>query len=170
MPGTVVERVTGPVAAGVVPAVFDAAGLTSSERTVALYASDMPTRRRYGTKEQVRAWIAQGVERLGHEEVARRAVFCYGHRLLELSNLVPAAVRAAHEARFPDAFRLDVAAQATATSICFDGMHEAARKRNGAARVDGPCPCRGTGSIRLWVYGDGMFSLVCPVHNGGGRA
>ncbi|WP_327272934.1 hypothetical protein OG609_12925 [Streptomyces sp. NBC_01224] len=62
--------------------------LTGAERAVALYASDMPSGRRRHSPEQLRDWIAQGIERLGLDEVGRRAAFRYGHRLLEMSGLV----------------------------------------------------------------------------------
>ncbi|WP_328735817.1 hypothetical protein [Streptomyces bobili] len=146
----------------------DVSALTSSERTVALYVSDMPTRRRYGTKEEVRAWIEQGIERLGRRELARRALFLNGHFLLALCDLVPipAPMQARHDERFPDAYRLDVAGHATATSVCFDGMSATARKRNSAAKVDGECPCHGTGSMFVDVDGDPdlSYGLYCPVH------
>ncbi|WP_234361151.1 MULTISPECIES: hypothetical protein [Streptomyces] len=146
----------------------DVSGLTSTERTVALYASDMPTRRRYGSKEQVRAWVSQGVERLGRTELRRRALFLNGHFLLALGGLVPipAPVQARHDERFPDAFRLDVAGHATATSVCFDGMSKAAMKRNAAAKVDGQCPCEDTGRMFIDIDGDPdlSYEVDCPVH------
>ncbi|MGX2995205.1 hypothetical protein JNUCC64_13060 [Streptomyces sp. JNUCC 64] len=148
----------------------DVSELTSAERTVALYVSDMPTRRRYGSKEQVRAWIVQGAGRLGRRELKRRALFFNGHFLLALGGLVPvpAPVRVRHDERFPDGFRLDVAGQATATSVCFDGMSGAARKRNAMAEVDGRCPCRGTGMVGVDIDGDPdlSYELPCPVHPG----
>ncbi|YCK39707.1 hypothetical protein ACNF49_38320 [Actinomadura sp. ATCC 39365] len=38
---------------------------------VALYASDMPSRRGEWTHEQLAAWVAQGIERLGGEDRVR---------------------------------------------------------------------------------------------------
>lgn len=164
MPGTVAERRTEEVKSPVVAPVV-VADLTGSERTVALYASDMPTRRRPGKNEQLRTWIAQGVERLGTEELRRRAEFLNGHFLLALSNVVTAQVQARHEQSYPDAWRLEVARQATATSVCFDGMSEAARKRNPAAQVDGECPCGGTRTVGFPGFDpDLSFGIVCPVH------
>ncbi|MEU4064443.1 hypothetical protein AB0F25_18845 [Streptomyces wedmorensis] len=141
--------------------------LTSSERAVALYASDMPGGRRRVTSEQVRAWIIQGVERLGQDEVQQRAAFRYGYRLLELSGLVTAQVQARHEQRFPQLKRLARADQAAADSVFGDRMTEEALRRNGTAEVDGGCPCRGTRSIPLWRDADAFVSRACPVH---GRA
>ncbi|WP_236067856.1 hypothetical protein [Streptomyces brasiliscabiei] len=167
MPGTIAQRRVGMVKVEASGAV-DVSGLTSAERTVALYASDMPTRRRYGSKEQVRAWVAQGVERLGRTELRRRALFLNGHFLLALGGLVPipALVQARHDERFPDAFRLDVAGHATATSVCFDGMSKAAMKRNAAAKVDGQCPCENTGRMFIDIDGDPdlSYEVDCLVH------
>ncbi|QFR02712.1 hypothetical protein F9278_21665 [Streptomyces phaeolivaceus] len=135
---------------------------------MALYASDMPTRRRYGSKEQVRAWVVQGVERLGRRELTRRALFFNGQFLLALGGLVPvpAPVQARHDERFPDAYRLTVAGQATATSVLFDGMSKAAMKRNAAAKVDGQCPCEDTGRMFIDIDGDPdlSYEVDCPVH------
>lgn len=48
--------------------------MPTGEWVVALYASDMPTKRGSHAPEQVAAWIEQGTERLGGElEVWRRA-------------------------------------------------------------------------------------------------
>ncbi|WP_234045794.1 hypothetical protein [Streptomyces adelaidensis] len=165
MPGTVVERRTEEVKSPVVVPVV-VADLTGSERTVALYASDMPTRRSYGTKDQVREWIVQGAERLGAEELRRRAEFHNGHFMLAVGGMATADVQARHEERFPDGRRLGIAELATATSKCFDGMSKAAIVRNAAARVDGECACGGTGLITFtedWDPG-ASYSLHCMVH------
>ncbi|MFI9211540.1 hypothetical protein ACIGW7_25885 [Streptomyces sp. NPDC053253] len=143
--------------------------LTGSERTVALYASDMPDRFRAGSVEpsQVAAWIVQGAERIGLEELHRRAEFFYGHRLLEMSNLVPVDVQARHEQQYPKARRLFRAHQTAAGSLWRDPMTPETLARNLAAEVDGECPCRGTRSIPLWMDEDAFVSRACPVH---GRA
>ncbi|WP_405902700.1 hypothetical protein OG696_11080 [Streptomyces sp. NBC_00656] len=140
-------------------------GLTGSERAVALYASDMPSGRRRHTSEQVRAWIVQGVDRLGAEEIRRRAEFQYGHRLLDMSGLVTPQIQQRHEQRFPKTGRLRVAEQQSSNSICGDGMSEEARLRNTAAEVDGECPCRGTRGIPVFYDENcGSVQMMCPVH------
>lgn len=147
-------------------AVSPVTDLTLNERVVALYASDMPARRRAGTTpDQVHAWIMQGAERLGSEELRLRAEYHYGHRLLECSRIVTPQVQARHEQRFPNRRRLHTAEQAAAGNILQDRMSEAARKRNMAAKVDGDCPCRGTGTVEFPNWDpDVAFGLVCPVH------
>ncbi|MFE2055582.1 hypothetical protein [Streptomyces sp. NPDC059446] len=139
--------------------------LTGAERAVALYASDMPSGRRRHSSEQVRDWIVQGVERLGTEEVRRRAEFQRGHRLLDMSGLVTTQIQQRHEQRFPKAGRLVVAEQQSSGSVCGDGMSEETRRRNGNAEVDGDCPCGGSRRIR-GVFGEGedQPELMCPVH------
>jgi len=146
----------------------DVADLTSEERAVALYASDMPVgRRRCFPNVQVREWIVQGAERLGAAEMRRQAEFARGWRLLELSHLVPAEVQARHEARFPNARRLNRAEQMAANDVYVNGLSEAARSRNGAAAVDGGCACAGTGRIEYCSEDfdpDMSYELDCPVH------
>ncbi|MEU5218895.1 hypothetical protein AB0G79_22225 [Streptomyces sp. NPDC020807] len=141
--------------------------LTGDERVVALYVSDMPDRFRASSvdKSQVAAWIVQGAERIGLEELRREAAFFYGHRLLEMSRVVPVDVQARHEQRFPKARRLEKAESlAAATKMpTWMPMTPQAMARNSAAEVEGGCPCRGTRSIKLGR----AFSLICPVH---GRA
>ncbi|WP_258539628.1 hypothetical protein [Streptomyces ipomoeae] len=143
------------------PAVRD---LSSSERIVALYASDMPAQGGIGTPGQVRAWIAQGAVRLGGAELRRRAEFHHGFFLLELDGLVTAAVLARHEQCFPDVSRLEAADEAAALSVRVDGMSEAGRARNAAAQVKG-CPCGGTGTIAVDDFDpDLSYAVYCPVH------
>lgn len=163
MPGTLVKPlVRVPVQSGPAVRVQD---LTGAERAVALYASDMPSGRRRHSPEQVRDWIVQGVERLGLEEVGRRAAFRYGHRLLEMSGLVTTQIQQRHEQRFPKSGRLAVADQQASSNICRDGMSEATRLRNGAAAVDGDCPCKGTRRIRAhYEEGCDSVAMLCPVH------
>ncbi|WP_385619866.1 hypothetical protein PXH67_13890 [Streptomyces sp. P8-A8] len=163
MPGTLVTPLPRvPVQSGCAVQVQD---LTGAERAVALYASDMPVNRRRQSPEQVRDWIVQGVERLGLEEIGRRAAFRYGYRLLEMSGLVTAQIAQRHEQRFPVARRLAVADQQSANNVLWFGMSEQARLRNLTAVVDGECPCRGTRQIRA-VYGEGQdqLAMLCPVH------
>jgi hypothetical protein len=136
--------------------------MTQAERTVALYASDMPASRRRWSHDQVRAWLAQGVERLGAEELGRRALFLAGHGRLSRSRVVPVQVQARHEQRFPVAGRLDRAGRVATDSVCWAGITDAAMRRSGTAEVDGGCPCKGTRVVPLSA--DGSFGLSCPVH------
>lgn len=136
--------------------------MTQAERTVALYASDMPAKRRRWSHEQVRAWVAQGVERLGVEELGCRAVFLVGHGRLSRSRVLPVQVQARHEQHFPAAGRLDWASTTATNSLCWAGITDAAMHRTGTAAVDGECPCKGTRVIPLSA--DGSFGLSCPVH------
>ncbi|MVO90911.1 hypothetical protein GPA10_41175 [Streptomyces sp. p1417] len=128
----------------------------------------MPNQKRNHTTAQVRAWIAQGVQRLGVDEMRLRAARLLGWQLLNASNLVPTRVQARHEQRFPKARRLLLANQAASGSIALDGMTDAARQRNGVAavaQVDGGCPCRGTGGITLGGAEPGeSYERLCPVH------
>lgn len=162
MPGTITNQC---VEAVTIEAVMLVKNLTGSERAVALYASDMPSVRRRHSPEQVREWIVQGVERLGLEEIGRRAAFRYGYRLLEMSGLVTAQILQRHEQRFPKTGRLAVADQQASNNVCRDGMSEATRLRNATAAVDGDCPCRGTRSIRShYEEGNDQPAMLCPVH------
>lgn len=165
MPGTIAERRAEAVTIEATTPI-DVRDLTGAERAVALYASDMPNGRRHHTGEQVRDWIVQGVERLGLEELRSRAEYFRGWRLLNVNRLVTAQIQARHEQRFPKARRLLLADQAGAGSVCcFDGMSDTARARNGAATVDGDCPCEGTGGIPVWGDDpDTSYEIMCPVH------
>ncbi|WP_233450292.1 hypothetical protein [Streptomyces acidiscabies] len=165
MPGIVAERRVGQVTAEA-GAVVDVSGLTGAERTVALYASDMPNGRRRHTKDEIRAWIVQGVGRLGTAETRRRAKFFRGHLLLRLNGLVTTQIQARHEQSFPLPKRLRKAETEAAGSVWVDGMNAATVTRNGRAAVDGECPCRGTGEIGVDGWGGDAASctLLCPVH------
>ncbi|GFH64322.1 hypothetical protein ACWGUP_10555 [Streptomyces diastaticus] len=134
------------------------------ERAVALFASSMPSRFRAGSfsREERDAWVVQGVERLGVDEVRRRARFANGYRLLSMSGLVTGEVQRRHEARFPQKRRLATAEQEAANSLCRLAPVGASRI---GAEVDGPCPCRGTGSVELPdMDPDLSCSVDCPVH------
>ncbi|MFE1204118.1 hypothetical protein ACFW5V_20760 [Streptomyces sp. NPDC058762] len=140
---------------------IDVTALTGPERTVALYASDMPNRRRNHGPQELRAWIAQGVERLGVDTVRQWARFYAGHRVLESARVMTAPVQARHEQRFPRANRLVWASQMSANLLWrFPPTAEAAARD--AIEVDGGCPCQGTGEITLWGPG---ISMMCPVHS-----
>ncbi|WP_405823278.1 hypothetical protein OG705_25640 [Streptomyces sp. NBC_00838] len=166
MPGTVLERATAHVTTAVLPAVqVNVTDLTAGERAVALYASDMPNTRRRPTLEQRRAWIVQGVERLGCEEVSRRAVFSRAHKLLSMHGLESEEIQRRHDERFPKPRRLIHAEQEAANSVYRDGISPAATARNPVAVVDGECPCGSTGSIPVFYDEDcGPVNMMCPVH------
>ncbi|MFC4036539.1 hypothetical protein ACFO3J_34635 [Streptomyces polygonati] len=157
---TLIVETAALVAAG---AGVDICDLTYAERTVALYASDMPTTPREW--RQVHVWIVQGAERLGTDELRRRGAFLWGHRLLDRARVLTPQVQARHEQRFPLARRLRNAEKAASGSISRLGMSDAAVRRNGAGQVDGDCPCRETGTIECPdTDPDLSYDLVCPVH------
>ncbi|MFF4756056.1 hypothetical protein ACWD5R_36945 [Streptomyces sp. NPDC002514] len=164
MPGTISLRHAEAVTVEATTPI-DVRDLTGAERTVALFASDMPSARRRHTKDQIRAWIVQGVERLGMDEVQRRAEYLRGWRLLDLEGLVTAQIQALHEQRFPRPRRLNNAETEAAGSVFVHGMSRAAQVRNGWAVVDGECPCGRTGDIDVWGGDpDASWRQVCPVH------
>lgn len=139
-------------------------GLTAPERTMALYASDMPGQQGRWAPEQLAVWIVQGAARLGTAELRRLAEFFHGFFLLEMDGMVTPVLLARHEQRFPDVSRLDAANAAAALSVRVHGMSETARTRNGAASMD-DCPCGGTGTVDIDDPDpDLSFSLYCPVH------
>ncbi|MEV6121368.1 hypothetical protein AB0M23_12680 [Streptomyces sp. NPDC052077] len=164
MPGTIAERRAEAVTVEATTPI-DVSDLTGGERTVALYASDMPNGRRHYTKEQFTAWIAQGAERLGRTEMRRLALYLRGWQVLNVSDLVTSQIQARHEQRFPRAFRLVRAGQGAALSIHVDGMSAEALARNGVVDLDGDCPCQGTGGIMVWgIDPDESYERLCPVH------
>ncbi|MEV6948819.1 hypothetical protein AB0N07_44290 [Streptomyces sp. NPDC051172] len=164
MPGTIAERRAEAVKAEAI-APIDVSDLTGAERAVALYASDMPNGRRHHTKEQFRAWIVQGAERLGEAEMRRQALYFRGWRLLDMHERLTAQVQARHEQRFPRRFRLVRAEQGGALSVSVDGMSKGALARNGLVDLDGDCPCEGTGGIAAWDADAGeSYEILCPVH------
>lgn len=164
MPGTIAERRTETVTVEATTPI-DVRDLTGAERAVALYASDMPNGRRHYTNEQYRAWIVQGVERLGAEELRRQALYFRGWRLLDMHRLMTAQVQARHEQRFPQRLRLLRADQGGSLTVFMDGMTEAARLRNSRVDLDGDCPCRGTGGIAVrGADPESSFEMMCPVH------
>ncbi|AJE81988.1 hypothetical protein SLNWT_1612 [Streptomyces albus] len=163
MPGTITDHRIGQssIANVAVDVDVDVASLTTCEREVALYASDMPDRRRSFPNEQVREWIVQGAGRLGIEEMRRRALHLQGHGQLQRARLLPPLVQERHQAQFPKRARLDAVRKAVANNVLWDDMTHSAAARNHLGEVDGPCPCRGTGRIALAE----AFSMLCPVHS-----
>jgi hypothetical protein len=164
MPGTIAERRAEPVTVEITSPI-DVSNLTGAERTVALYASDMPNGRRHYTKEQFTAWIVQGAERLGQTEMRRLALYLRGWQVLNGADLVTKQIQARHEQRFPRSHRLVRAGQGAALTISVDGMTKAALARNGRVGLDGDCPCEGTGGIMVWgIDPDESYERLCPVH------
>ncbi|MFE3828738.1 hypothetical protein [Streptomyces sp. NPDC059092] len=165
MPETVLDRGTTQVVGSESPRMpVVLADLSTGERTVALYASDMPARYRTTDHTQVAAWVLQGVERVGLDEVRRRAAFDAGYRLLARGGHVTPQLTASQEQRFPKAGRLNCADRHAANLNLWVQMSEETRARNGSAAVDGDCPCGGTRSIPLWRDEDATVSRMCPVH------
>ncbi|MEV0966877.1 hypothetical protein AB0J25_30635 [Streptomyces sp. NPDC049910] len=94
MPATLTVVESGPVS------VRD---LSTMERTVALYASDMPTSYRYRLADDAKLcdWIVQGAARLGLEELYRSAACTSGYMRLWVEDEAKPGHTAAHVARFP---------------------------------------------------------------------
>ncbi|MFF7330892.1 hypothetical protein [Streptomyces sp. NPDC008150] len=130
--------------------------LCGMERAVALYASDMPSRFRFrrDLEPALLAWIGQGVDRLGREEVRRQASFFAGHRKLWLRDLLTPEIDRRHRARFPLARRLDMAERMASVTIMLTGVAPDARDLPEV--IDGPCPkCDGAGKLwGNWVIDD----------------
>ncbi|MFG2458706.1 hypothetical protein ACGFWE_16820 [Streptomyces sp. NPDC048523] len=124
--------------------------LEAMERAVALYASDMPTRYllRGPHDPAVIGWIAQGVARLGREEVRQRASRLLGHRRLWLRDMTTPEIDRRHKERFPSKRRLGLAESVASVTVMWIAPAPAARDL--PAVIDGTCPrCDGAG--KLWV-------------------
>ncbi|MGW7092495.1 hypothetical protein [Streptomyces sp. NPDC054874] len=100
--------------------------MTGAERLVALYASDMPTGFSWsrGVTPQVIAWVMQGVERLGFDDVYRSGIEVQHYGVLRLAGQVPAATRRWFRGRFPDRVRLGCVERADAMLTFRLGDHE----------------------------------------------
>ncbi|OKJ31027.1 hypothetical protein AMK23_06465 [Streptomyces sp. CB02130] len=100
--------------------------MTGAERTVALYASDMPTGFSWsrGVTPQVIAWVMQGVDRLGFDDVYRSGIEVQHYKVLRLTGQAPAATRSWLRGRFPDRARLDCVERADAMLTFRLGDHE----------------------------------------------
>ncbi|MEU5412538.1 hypothetical protein [Streptomyces clavifer] len=100
--------------------------MTGAERMVALYASDMPTGFSWsrGVTPRVIAWVAEGVERLGFEDVYHSGMEAQYYRVLRLTSQAPAETRRWFRGRFPDRARLDCVEQAVAMLTFRLGQHE----------------------------------------------
>jgi hypothetical protein len=171
MPATLVAAHVAPAAPAA--SAVSAKDLSSTERAVALYASDMPNGYRYNSpndRAAVLAWIAQGAARLGLSELLRSSAFAYGYRLLWLARTVTREQTRAHKLRFPSADRLRRAESLASLSIGFpEGQMSAeAIKRNRRPQVEGACRCSGTGWIDTCFDPDDpttAVSMNCPGHN-----
>lgn len=130
--------------------------LSGMERAVALYASDMPSRYRLQGSEDrnLIGWIAQGVARLGREEVRRRASYLCGHRKLWLRDMTTPEIDRRHKERFPSVRRLSLAESMASTSLLW--VRPVPTARDIPALIDGPCPkCDGAGKLWAnWVIDD----------------
>ncbi|MFD4752033.1 hypothetical protein [Streptomyces sp. NPDC058426] len=164
MPGITVERATArPSEAPAAPVAIES--LTTSERRVALYVSDMPGQRRYRSNEEYAGWVQQGVALLGVEELRRRAACLRGYEVLSGAGLASAEVRERHAVRYPKAGRLEWAARVAANLSTVFGLDADAAARNDSRATDGWCACDGTGLIALPPLPEGPDHLVCPVHD-----
>ncbi|OXY84135.1 hypothetical protein BEH93_26160 [Streptomyces sp. 2R] len=125
MPATLLATRTSPGSSAerVLPT---ALRMTGAERTVALYASDMPTGFSWsrGVTPQVIAWVVQGVERLGFDDVYRSGLEVQYYRVLRLTGQAPAETLRWLSGRFPDRARLDCVERADAMLTFRLGDHE----------------------------------------------
>ncbi|MFG3587944.1 hypothetical protein [Streptomyces sp. NPDC047990] len=143
-----------PQAASIAALVEDLSGW---ERTVALYASDMPTA--YGSKvagdAELLGWICQGVARLGRDEVHQRASYLAGYRRVWLRDLVTSEIARRHSRRFPSVRRLSMAESRASASVLYV-VKQAPVARHLPFAIDGPCPkCDDAGKIwATWVIDD----------------
>ncbi|MFI8513947.1 hypothetical protein ACIGHB_22745 [Streptomyces sp. NPDC085460] len=96
------------------------ADLNNTERTIALYASDMPASYRYrkGDGAKLCAWIFQGAARLGLEELYLAAAYTGGYLGLWVEEQNTPGHDAAHFGRFPERKRFDQA-QTLAALVTF---------------------------------------------------
>ncbi|SMF83286.1 hypothetical protein [Streptomyces sp. Amel2xC10] len=143
-----------PQAASIIALVEDLSGW---ERTVALYASDMPTA--YGPKiagdAELLGWIGQGVARLGRDEVRQRASYLAGYRRVWLCDLVTREIARRHSRRFPSVRRLNMAESRASASVLYL-VKQTPAARDLPFAIDGPCPkCDDAGKIWAnWVIDD----------------
>ncbi|MEV3950060.1 hypothetical protein AB0K57_20750 [Streptomyces halstedii] len=161
---TTTSRIASQATGVTSPAMVGIEDLSAGERSVALYASDMPNRYRTTDDVQIIEWVMQGIDRVGLDEVRRRASYAEGYRRLTRVRMATPQLAARHEQNFPKGNRLLVADRHAANLGLYAPMSPDARTRNRAADVDGTCPCKGTRTIPLWQDADAAVGLACPVH------
>ncbi|CAL9470293.1 hypothetical protein [Streptomyces sp. enrichment culture] len=140
MPATLVAEHVSSVALSV-PFV-SVEDLSNGERTVALYASDLPDGYRYkrGDTAQLVAWIIQGANRVGLDRLRRVAALEGGYRRFVARDMVTAEQERAHAERFPDPER-DRRAGELASLVTYSvSMSDEARERGLRFLLDGSCP------------------------------
>ncbi|MFF6813823.1 hypothetical protein ACFZAG_28660 [Streptomyces sp. NPDC012403] len=140
MPATLVAEHVSSVALSV-PFV-SVEDLSNGERTVALYASDLPDGYRYkrGDTAQLVAWIIQGANRLGLDRLRHIAALEGGYRRFVARNMTTAEQERAHAERFPDSERDQRAGELAALVTYSVSMSDEARERGLRFLLDGPCP------------------------------
>jgi hypothetical protein len=155
MPATLVaSHVASSAPAAVAVSLSD---LSNGERTVALYASDMPDRFDYkrGDHDRLVAWIIQGATRMGLERLHCTAALDSGYRRCFLAKRLTPELKRAQTERFPSPKRLRRAGELAAlvTHNTRGEMSDAARERSGRYLLDGPCPdCGDARQVwRRWV-------------------
>ncbi|MFF6916792.1 hypothetical protein [Streptomyces sp. NPDC012466] len=126
--------------------------LSNGERTVALYASDLPDGYRYkrGDEAHLIAWIIQGVNRVGLDRLRDIAALEAGYRRCRARKRATAEQNRAHAERFPSPTRDRRAAELAALVTLFVPVNDEARERGLRFLLDGPCPaCHDT--RRVWA-------------------
>lgn len=140
MPATLVAEHVSSVAL-FVPSV-SVEDLSNGERTVALYASDLPDGYRYkrGDEAHLVAWIIQGVNRVGLDRLRYIAALEAGYRRFRARNSATAEQERAHAERFPNPERDQRAGELASLVTLSVSMSDEARERGLRFLLDGPCP------------------------------
>ncbi|MFJ4006975.1 hypothetical protein ACIPWL_26475 [Streptomyces sp. NPDC090023] len=152
MPATLVaEHVAPAVPFAPALAVGD---LSNGERSVALYASDLPNDYRYqrGDDALLIAWIIQGANRVGLDRLRRTAALDAGFWRSRAVKRVTSAQKRAQSERFPDMKRERRAGELAALITLSAPVSEEARERGLRFLLDGACPeCGDTRQVwRSW--------------------
>ncbi|MGW6491548.1 hypothetical protein [Streptomyces sp. NPDC055056] len=147
-----------------------ASDLSNAERTVALYASDMPGSYSYqrGGDAQAEAWIVQGALRVGLPELYRSAAFLSSFQALRLVEMATPDQRRAHRVRFPSAARLRRASSLASLSLHTFRVSAEALQRSRRPEVEGTCLCGGTGWVDVYFDPDDPTTFAaenCVGHN-----
>ncbi|MEU9734067.1 hypothetical protein [Streptomyces sp. NPDC048002] len=137
MPATLVAENVAPLSSSVT-----VEELSNSERAVALYASDMPDGYHHqgGGNDRLIAWIAQGVTRMGLDELHRTAALASGFRRCRQAKRVTAEQKRAHAGRFPNPKRDRRTGELASLLTLSVPMSDAARDRGLQHLLDSPCP------------------------------